>query len=295
VSNNPVNVTDENVRGLIYRNGTIVNKPGQGPGGSDISQLIAPATTYGFNCGIFWCADDFIIPTNESWTIDSIVFFSYQTGSTTTSTFNGARAQIWNGNPTTGGTVVWGDTGTNIYSTSYFSNIYRATDLITTNRPVMKIRCNTSHTFAAGTYWLQWKLAGTLASGPWCPPDTGAATATTYNAKQLSSVWINVIDAGSTKAQDLPFILYGTVQAGVKEYDKSVNISIYPNPCKDELNINTEAYSNLKINDISGRLIINQKLEKGINKINTSDLSKGVYLINISTENYNKVEKLIIQ
>ncbi|MDZ7624130.1 MAG: hypothetical protein U5J96_06760 [Ignavibacteriaceae bacterium] len=53
-------------------------------------------------------ADDFTIPAGETWQIDQVMTFAYQTGSTTTSTINDVRIQIWNGNPMSGGTVIWG-------------------------------------------------------------------------------------------------------------------------------------------------------------------------------------------
>ena len=49
------------------------------------------------------------------WFIQTITFFAYQTGSTTTSTMTGVNLQIWDGPPDNpGSAVVWGDTTTNV-------------------------------------------------------------------------------------------------------------------------------------------------------------------------------------
>ena len=69
-------------------------------------------------------ADDFT--STEEWTIDSIKFYAYQTGATT-STITGIYVQIWNGAPNLGtSSVVWGDTVTNRLSYTSLSNNYRA-------------------------------------------------------------------------------------------------------------------------------------------------------------------------
>jgi len=46
-------------------------------------------------------ADDFTI-TEGNWTIETITFFTYQTGSSTTSTITGVNLQIWDGPPNAG-------------------------------------------------------------------------------------------------------------------------------------------------------------------------------------------------
>ncbi len=68
----------------------------------------------------------------------------------------------------------------------------------------------------AGTYWLDWQAAGSLASGPWAPPvsilgQTGKPGA---NALQYTSTgWAALIDTGTSGTsnfpQDLPFLVDG--------------------------------------------------------------------------------------
>ncbi len=61
----------------------------------------------------------------------------------------------------------------------------------------------------AGTYWLDWQVGGSLASGPWAPAITILGQTTTGNAMQQTvstGVWANFIDVGP---QGLPFIIEG--------------------------------------------------------------------------------------
>lgn len=198
----------------LLDNGPLITDPGAGPAGADMSLTQAPNTNYGFShakATLMRVADDInILATN--WAIDSIVFFGYQTGSTTaTSTFTAYTVRIWNGVPgAPGSTVVWGDTTTNILTSSTWSGIYRGSDLTGTTRPIMRNVCTTpSLTLNGGVYWIDWQAAGSLTSGPWVPAISIVGQPITGNAMQSNdNVWANLLDGANP--QGLPFIIYGT-------------------------------------------------------------------------------------
>ncbi len=80
---------------VLYDNGPLVTNPG---GGADLSALQSGIGlgTYGFGTQIsagYSVADDFTI-NGASWNIEELQFFTYQTGSSTTSTINDARVRI---------------------------------------------------------------------------------------------------------------------------------------------------------------------------------------------------------
>ena len=161
-------------------------------------------------------ADDFVVTDAAGWQIDDITFFGYQTGSTTTSTFTGIYVQIWDGDPSAGGTVVFGDIVTNRLLTTGWSNIYRVldTNLTATNRPVMEIVATIGTVLAQGTYWLDFSATGSLSSGPWAPPISILGTTATGNALQYttsSGAWGAALDSGSQSQQGMPFIINGSV------------------------------------------------------------------------------------
>ena len=210
--------------GVLYDNGPLVNAPGGGFGGADGSllQSAIAMTVYGFGHQVLnnnSMADDFVVPA-PGWTVDEMQFFAYQTGSTTTSTINDVRVQIWDGDPTAGGNIIWGDMTTNRLASSVFSNIYRAIDTspLASNRPIMVQTTTIGTTLAPGTYWVQWMTGGTLASGPWAPPITINGVTNTGNGKQnLAGVWGNAMDG--TFPQGLPFIVLGAVSGGTDFFD----------------------------------------------------------------------------
>ncbi len=129
---------------VLYDNGPLITHPGGGAGGADASalQTVLGLGSYGFGHQVSAgnrIADDFTIADASGWTIETITFFAYQTGSPTTSTITAVNLQIWDGPPDGGGTVIWGDSTTNVMTDTTWSNIYRVLDtaLTDTARPIM--------------------------------------------------------------------------------------------------------------------------------------------------------------
>ncbi len=198
----------------LFNNGPFVNSPGTGSGGADesILQTGLGMTSYGSGCQQTAgnsIADDVVVP--SAWTVDELDVFTYQTGSTTTSTITGAMVRVWNGDPMAGGTVIWGDLTTNVMTSTSWTNAYRNDDGPggSTNRPIMKVTCNIGGlALAPGTYWFEWTLTGSGSSGPWAPAITINGQTETGNAIQnQSGTWVTLTDVG---AQGMPFVLRGS-------------------------------------------------------------------------------------
>jgi len=206
----------------LFDNGPLVTAPGGGPGGADgsVLQTALGLTTYGGGFQLTAgnsIADDFTI-TGATWNVDSIRVYGYQTGSTTaTSTFTGLYVRIYNGDPSAGGTLVWGDFTTNLFVRSYWMNAYRYldTDPTNTTRPVMAVTASTTGlSLTAGTYWVEFTATGSLTSGPWMPPVSITGQMITGNAKQLLTTgWTAWVDG--TSGQGAPFKLFGTSSAPI--------------------------------------------------------------------------------
>ena len=114
-------LTPLGVDALLYDNGPLINSAGTGAGGADESVL--QSVSLGLNILGFGhqlsagnrIADDFTVAHAGGWDVSTITFYAYQTGSPTTSTLTGANLQIWDGDPSVGGSsVIWGDTATNV-------------------------------------------------------------------------------------------------------------------------------------------------------------------------------------
>lgn len=211
---------------VIFDNGPVYDVLGGGAGGGNASTLHDGMSTYGAGHAVstgFRMADDIVIPCGQEWVIDSLVFYAYQTGSGTTSSITGVNVRIWNGIPGAGGSIIWGDSLTDVMITTEFDGGYRTGDFTSTtcapatcvDRPIMRNATVIGQTLPSGTYWIDWQTDGSLASGPWAPPvNLGAGNTTTGNGLQYSpttATWGAFGDGGTLTPQGLPMLVVGTV------------------------------------------------------------------------------------
>jgi photosystem II stability/assembly factor-like uncharacterized protein len=71
-------------------------------------------------------------------------------------------------------------------------------------------------------------------------------------------------------------------------------ISVYPNPVKDYLNLSSiEPIISVAVYSVNGQLVLNEKSQSGIQRIDMSTLNSGVYFVKATTENGDKTIKLI--
>jgi len=200
-----------------------VTDPGAMANGADASWTKGSQGTWGPNANYsagsgtyYWLADSFTV--DAATTISEIEVYGYQTGSSTTSTFTGLYAQIYNGAPNAGGTAIWGNTTSNIMTATAFTNCYRGSDGETTatTRPIMSITAGgLDIQLEAGTYYLVYALTGTSSSGPWGAPHAEPSIGNTGNGLQCtSSGWTALSDSGSGTAYGCAMKLTGTTGGG---------------------------------------------------------------------------------
>lgn len=240
----------------LYDNGPIVNVPGGGTNGEDLSALHDGMTVLGFGHSIASgtrVADDFTVPSGEHWTIDSVVFYHYQTNSGNASTINSIHLAVRNVDPLTSADpsgIFWGDTTTEVFDNTYWSGVYRtgASSYTSTARPIMKSSALTINlSLPAGKYWLDWQIGGTGASGPWAPPITFASQMITGDGLQFNAgQWIAVDDTATAGTQDdspqgFPFIIYGSNTASVDDIYNNTNVVVFPNPMTTESSVQISA------------------------------------------------------
>ncbi len=235
---------------VIYDNGGLatgaVSKSGvAAPSGTQWSEVqnnsfdtSSSNTTAGVGCQLIGtttnnrCADDFVVPAGQTWTITGVIVFAYQTGySGTTSPFTAANLRIWNGFPEApGSTVVFGDTTTNRLSSSSNSGLYRIFNSLYpspgstpgTTRIIWQnnIAVSPALSLPAGHYWIDFQLdAG--ASGNFTPTTTivGIRGTPVMNAIQkigTTGAWTPLVDTGNPSTapdypMDFPFKLTGSI------------------------------------------------------------------------------------
>jgi hypothetical protein len=308
-----------NAQTVLFDNGPLVNQPGAGTGGADVSTLHDGLVNYGFGHALsagFRVADDFTVPAGQMWNIDSIVFFAYQTNSGNTSSIVGVNCAVYDASPANAGAIILGDETTNIMTDTYWSGIYRtsSTTFSSIARPIMRDIAVPTSTWSllAGTYWLSWQSDGNASfSGPWVPPVTfSSVTLTGDGLQSTAGIWSTIIDtaqAGTTDdvTQGLPFIIYGqSTPTGISEIKGNSDFGIsnlYPVPVKDHVNftLTTKQHSDVTITlkDAQGKEVQSQQLKStaGANNV-TIDLSKqsaGIYFITASSKTATVVSKFV--
>lgn len=88
---------------------------------------------------------------------------------------------------------------------------------------------------------------------------------------------------------------YLTVDSLILE-NRNINSTIYPNPASEYFTVSTHQKSTLKLFDIKGLLILDLEYNSFSNqKINISNLDKGIYIVQLSSEKGRETRKLILQ
>jgi hypothetical protein len=223
---------------LVYDAGPLITHPGGGPGGADASSLQVNLNVFGFASQItttgtnFAIADDFT--TNGVWIVDGVELFTYQTNATAPS-ITGVYVEIFNGDPSMGGTPIAGSPGiaNNLFNTvgytatNTLTNTYRATAATiatSTARRIQSVRVNfpaplilDPSVTGTSTYWLEFQFSSTVStSGPWLPPITVLGSLESGVAYQRqAAAYVQLVDGGNPVApvpfkQGAPFKLYGT-------------------------------------------------------------------------------------
>ncbi|MDD2630969.1 MAG: T9SS type A sorting domain-containing protein [Bacteroidales bacterium] len=197
---------------IIWDNGPIVTAEGAGSNGSDYSELqdaTLSMSVYGSGCQLSagnLIADDFEITGDRD--LAQFTFYVYQTGAGNVSTINDIRYLIYDGNPTQGGQVIYGDLEINRLLSSSWTNVWRVLESAPTeNRAIMEVVADAAGlSLSPGTYWVAFQAGGTGASGPWCPPVTITGQTNTGNSLQYTSSgsWEPLIDVSP---QGMPFLI----------------------------------------------------------------------------------------
>ena len=201
---------------VLFDNGPFVTSIGTGVGGADESIAGEFEENNGFGCQYeygYMITDDFTIPAGETWDIDKITLFIYQTGAPTTSTIAAVYISIYDDHPEYGN-VVYGDMYINVLTTTSWTNCYRVLYAVagtSADRPIMANELEfTDLSLGAGTYYLVWWAEGDPAfTGPWCNPVCIPGQPATGDAWQFTDIWAEILMGGTDEPLGMPFILEG--------------------------------------------------------------------------------------
>jgi len=118
---------------------------------------------------------------------------------------------------------------------------------------------------------------------------------------QEENIWrlyFNSFEGSSTGNVSFNTELIST--AAVDEENQNNNITIYPNPASDYVNLICESSKKdniIYISDLNGKIVLKEKTKNGFSAINVnvSNFKKGIYIVSLASDNFIKKEKLIIK
>lgn len=265
-----------------------------------------------------WVADVFTVPAATTWVVDTVILYGYQYGMRVPSTFTSCNLQIYKGTPGAGGTVVWGDTVTNLLNSTGFTGIYKVdtfaadSGLLSTKRAIMylKLYLPSAPSLSAGTYWLSWSATctSTITSAT-CPYKVlpGRINPPGQQSRiYYHGAWQYVIDNGDTAG--LNMIVKGNAYLGVSSVqgysDGTALQQNAPNPFSDATTIvyNLAKESNVQLcvyNTLGQKVatLVNGRVAKGTHdlRFNAGELPAGVYYYKLYSEEGVMSKEMVVR
>jgi len=83
--------------------------------------------------------------------------------------------------------------------------------------------------------------------------------------------------------------------ASINDTDFNNSINIYPNPTSKFITIDNLNNASITINDINGRVVLEEKNYSSNTKINLQNINKGIYFVKIENNNQVAIKKLIVK
>jgi hypothetical protein len=111
----------------------------------------------------------------------------------------------------------------------------------------------------------------------------------------IITVGYDKFDDGSSVSPDFQVTVNSAANVGIKEQELNAgSFVVYPNPVKEKLNILLKDGSlaqEMQLLDVDGKLVIS---DVNTNTLNTSNLSKGVYVLKVKANDTHSQKQIII-
>ena len=123
--------------------------------------------------------------------------------------------------------------------------------------------------------------------------------AISYNSKTYAFAYDDVGDQSSTLQCTFPVsakVIIGGYSSSLNTstFNPSENLTIYPNPSKKEIFINSKPNSMYEVYNLLGNKVISGKIENNKQSLNISELASGVYVVKVmDTNGHSSVSKFI--
>jgi len=262
-----------------------------------------------------WSADVFTVPAGSTWKFDTVILYASQYGSGTSSTFLNCNLQIYNGTPGLGGSVIWGDTVTNVLAATGFTGIYKVDTLtahgglLSNSNPIMylKLYLSPAPVLSAGTYWLSWSAACSGGNSPFSVDKVlpGRINPSGQMGRGLySGTWGYDTDSGNVAGFNMIIKASASVAAvPIIGTDPILLKQNVPNPfsrsCVISFNLQQTGYAKLSVYNIVGQLVatlIDGQTNAGEHKVTfgAENMPAGIYFYQLNTSTTIERKQMIL-
>ena len=109
-----------------------------------------------------------------------------------------------------------------------------------------------------------------------------------FNSPTISFGTTTLTNADNTTNTEDMFVAKLSALAGINEYNALENISVFPSPASNYINVIAPKNSVIEILNIEGQTVLQQKSQLEKTNINISNLAKGIYILKLT--NNEKIE-----
>ncbi len=147
-----------------------------------------------------------------------------------------------------------------------------------------------------GFTWLELTNNASWSTGNWEWTESGSVDLSLYEYSTcyLAFKYISTsTESAAWKVDNL--LVYGTLPVGLIE-KKNDNLWLFPNPATEHVSLVFEQEGQVSIVNISGQTVLMQDVTKGMNTIQISNLTKGIYMIHfMGTDHTIQTGKLLVE
>jgi PKD repeat protein len=178
---------------------------------------------------------------------------------------------------------------------------YKRNDAVTIYPPVANFAPVSTNTACAHTFTLTDNSTNSPTSWSWYMPGATPSTSTLQNPViTYTSSGIKNISLSATNASGSSTIITKTITVntctGLEELTGE-QISIYPNPASDYININIDnsiEHATIKLVDVLGKEVLLSHATQSNFQLNLNGISNGIYSLNLTDSHNRSFTKLIV-
>lgn len=131
--------------------------------------------------------------------------------------------------------------------------------------------------------------------GTWSADNVGGWVTNTGIGEELSDGdWFACSYTSWAPATPPSYPTNGYSTAGIEE-NANNQISIYPNPASDFVNLNLNEDAFVQVTDLQGRVVVSAQYQQGITELNVADLESGVYFVIANLNGEIAKQKLVVE